>query len=121
MLKKSAQSLHLFIIFIYLLGDNILMGILMHFPTFSGIACIALSFVDTHGHPLQVPAQDCTRLQTSEICTLPLHPDHFEELTVVGKVHDISVSLGTGKHTTWSSRRSSHSCDVMLCQCQSLL
>lgn len=71
----------------------------MHVPTLSGIACVTLSFVDTHGHPLQVPAQDCTRLQTLEKCTLPLHPDNFDELTVVGKVHNISVNLGKGTHT----------------------
>ncbi|KAE8293858.1 KICSTOR complex protein SZT2 [Larimichthys crocea] len=60
-----------------------------------GIACITLSFVDTHGRPLQVPAQDCAGLQRSENCTIPLHPDHFDELTTVGKVYSINVSSGS--------------------------
>ncbi|XP_041790475.1 KICSTOR complex protein SZT2 isoform X2 [Chelmon rostratus] len=59
---------------------------------FKGIACIALSFVDAHGRPLQVPAQDCAGLPRSENCTIPLHPDSFDELTTVGKVYSISVS-----------------------------
>ncbi|KAG8003235.1 KICSTOR complex protein SZT2 [Nibea albiflora] len=62
---------------------------------FKGIACITLSFVDTHGRPLQVPAQDCAGLQRSENCTIPLHPDHFDELTTVGKVYSINVSSGS--------------------------
>ncbi|XP_076579469.1 SZT2 subunit of KICSTOR complex isoform X3 [Chaetodon auriga] len=57
-----------------------------------GIACIALSFVDTHGRPLQVPAQDCAGLPRSDNCTIPLHPDNFDELTTVGKVYSINVS-----------------------------
>ncbi|XP_038572782.1 KICSTOR complex protein SZT2-like [Micropterus salmoides] len=60
-----------------------------------GIACIALSFVDAHGRPLQVPAQDCATLQRSENCTIPFHPDHFDELTTVCKVYSIDVSSGT--------------------------
>ncbi|XP_054479500.1 KICSTOR complex protein SZT2 [Anoplopoma fimbria] len=56
-----------------------------------GIACIALSFVDVQGRPLQVPAQDCASLQRSENCTIPLHPDHFDELTTVGKVDSIDI------------------------------
>ncbi|TKS74186.1 KICSTOR complex protein SZT2 [Collichthys lucidus] len=62
---------------------------------FKGIACITLSFVDTHGRPLQVPAQDCAGLQRSENCTIPLHPDNFDELTTVGKVYSINVSSGS--------------------------
>ncbi|XP_070764616.1 KICSTOR complex protein SZT2 [Enoplosus armatus] len=58
---------------------------------FKGIACIALSFVDAHGRPLQVPAQDCTTLQRPENCAAPLHPDNFNELTTVGKVYSINV------------------------------
>ncbi|XP_030582788.1 KICSTOR complex protein SZT2 isoform X3 [Archocentrus centrarchus] len=57
-----------------------------------GIACIALSFVDAHGRPLQVPAQDCPALQKSENCSVPLHPDHFNELTTVIKVESIICS-----------------------------
>ncbi|XP_037624889.1 KICSTOR complex protein SZT2 isoform X2 [Sebastes umbrosus] len=57
-----------------------------------GIACIALSFVDAHGRPLQVPVQDCAASQRSENCTIPLHPDHFDELTTVGKVDSINLS-----------------------------
>nr|XP_033478677.1 KICSTOR complex protein SZT2 isoform X2 [Epinephelus lanceolatus] len=60
-----------------------------------GIACITLSFVDGHGHPLQVPAQDCAAPQKSENCTTPLHPDHFDELTAVDKVDFINSSSGT--------------------------
>ncbi|XP_044054476.1 KICSTOR complex protein SZT2 isoform X4 [Siniperca chuatsi] len=59
---------------------------------FKGIACIALSFVDAHGRPLQVPAQDCATLQRSEDCATPLHPDHFDELTAVCKVYSGNVS-----------------------------
>ncbi|XP_047442743.1 KICSTOR complex protein SZT2 isoform X6 [Mugil cephalus] len=57
-----------------------------------GIACIALSFVDGQGRPLQVPAQDCAALQRSDNCTTPLHPEHFDELTTVVKVESIGVS-----------------------------
>ncbi|XP_059197167.1 KICSTOR complex protein SZT2 isoform X2 [Centropristis striata] len=57
-----------------------------------GIACIALSFVDANGRPLQVPVQDCAALQRSENCTTPLHPDNFDELTAVGKVDSINIS-----------------------------
>ncbi|XP_070687668.1 KICSTOR complex protein SZT2 [Pempheris klunzingeri] len=57
-----------------------------------GIACIALSFVDAHGCPLQVPAQDGVATQRSETCSLPLDPDHFVELTTVGKVYSNNVS-----------------------------
>ncbi|XP_069574569.1 KICSTOR complex protein SZT2 [Brachyistius frenatus] len=58
---------------------------------FKGIACIALSFVDARGGPLQVPAQDAAALQRSESCSIPLHPDHFDELTTVGKKESVSV------------------------------
>ncbi|XP_067370627.1 KICSTOR complex protein SZT2 isoform X3 [Channa argus] len=57
-----------------------------------GIACIALSFVDGHGRPLQVLPQDCASLQKSENCTTPLHPDQFDKLTTVVRVDSISVS-----------------------------
>ncbi|XP_078141687.1 SZT2 subunit of KICSTOR complex [Centroberyx gerrardi] len=57
-----------------------------------GIACIALSFVDAQGCPLQVPAQDCTTLQRPESCTIPLQPDHFDELTTVVKVDSANLS-----------------------------
>ncbi|XP_028260407.1 KICSTOR complex protein SZT2 isoform X10 [Parambassis ranga] len=57
-----------------------------------GIACIALSFVDSHGRPLQVPAQDCVSLQRSENCNIPLDTEHFDELTSVVKVESINVS-----------------------------
>ncbi|XP_026179162.1 KICSTOR complex protein SZT2 isoform X4 [Mastacembelus armatus] len=59
---------------------------------FKGIACIALSFVDSHGHPVQVLPQNCAALQRSENCTTPLHPDHFDDLTTVVKVDSISTS-----------------------------
>ncbi|XP_034562983.1 KICSTOR complex protein SZT2 [Notolabrus celidotus] len=57
-----------------------------------GIACITLSFVDAHGHSLQVPAQDCATLLRQENCTVSLNPEHFDELTTVGKVFSISGS-----------------------------
>ncbi|XP_036969602.1 KICSTOR complex protein SZT2 isoform X3 [Acanthopagrus latus] len=60
-----------------------------------GIACIALSFVNSQGHPLQVPAQDCTRLQRSENHNIPLHQNQFNELTTVGKVFSTNVRSGT--------------------------
>ncbi|XP_029904813.1 KICSTOR complex protein SZT2 isoform X2 [Myripristis murdjan] len=56
-----------------------------------GIACIALSFVDAQGCPLQVPAQDCSTAQRPESCSIPLQPEHFNELTAVVKV-DANVS-----------------------------
>ncbi|XP_028301054.1 KICSTOR complex protein SZT2 isoform X3 [Gouania willdenowi] len=51
-----------------------------------GIACIALSFVDGHGRPLQVNAPDCGSGQRSENCLTPLHPQHFHDLTSVAVV-----------------------------------
>ncbi|XP_060887465.1 KICSTOR complex protein SZT2 [Labrus mixtus] len=61
-----------------------------------GIACIALSFVDAHGQSLQVPpAQEFAALQRSDSCTISLHPEHFDELTTVGKVFSISDGPGT--------------------------
>ncbi|CAB1417082.1 unnamed protein product, partial [Pleuronectes platessa] len=57
-----------------------------------GIACIALSFVDAHGHPLQGSTQDCTTLQRSENCITAPHIDHFDELTSVVKVDSIFIS-----------------------------
>lgn len=51
-----------------------------------GIACIALSFVDAQGCPLQVPAQDCSTLPRPDSCSIPLQPEHFDELTTVVKV-----------------------------------
>ncbi|KAM4548799.1 KICSTOR complex protein SZT2 isoform 3-T3 [Odontesthes bonariensis] len=60
-----------------------------------GIACIALSYVDSHGRPLQVAAQDCLTQQRSQNCTTPLHPNHFDELTTVVKVETINISSGS--------------------------
>ncbi|KAM3619466.1 uncharacterized protein V6R79_008697 [Siganus canaliculatus] len=57
-----------------------------------GIACIALSFVDTLGRPLQVPAQDCVGLQKSENCSLPFQPENFDELTTVRKMDSSDLS-----------------------------
>lgn len=61
----------------------------------SGIACIALSYVDAHRHPVQVTPQDYAALQRSQNCTTPLHPDYFDELTSVFKVDSIPMSSGT--------------------------
>lgn len=66
-------------------------------PALSGIACITLSFMDAHGHPLQVPAQDCAALQKSEDSVTPLQQDHFDELTTVVKVKSMAVGPGTDK------------------------
>ncbi|XP_072246292.1 KICSTOR complex protein SZT2 isoform X3 [Leuresthes tenuis] len=60
-----------------------------------GIACIALSYVDAHGRPLQVAAQDSLTQQRSENCTIPLHPNHFDELTTVLKVETINIGSGS--------------------------
>ncbi|XP_062252253.1 KICSTOR complex protein SZT2 isoform X5 [Platichthys flesus] len=57
-----------------------------------GIACIALSFVDAHGHPLQGSTQDCTTIQRSENCITAPQIDHFDELTSVVKVDSIFIS-----------------------------
>ncbi|XP_042078063.1 KICSTOR complex protein SZT2 isoform X8 [Haplochromis burtoni] len=73
-------------------GKGTMLELVQHlFPPsqFKGIACIALSFVDAHGRPLQVPAQGGAALQKSENCSVPLHPDHFNELTAVVKVESI--------------------------------
>lgn len=52
-----------------------------------GIACIALSFVDSEGRPLQVPAQDGTSpLKGGDSSAISLDPDQFESLTTVAKV-----------------------------------
>ncbi|XP_048108666.1 KICSTOR complex protein SZT2 isoform X5 [Alosa alosa] len=52
-----------------------------------GIACIALSFVDADGRPLQVPAQDGTSpLKGGDTSTISLDPDQFDLLTTVVKV-----------------------------------
>lgn len=72
--------------------------ILKNSTALSGIACITLSFVDAHGHPLPVPAQDCAGPLRSENCSIPLHPDHFEELTTVSKVSPGNIGSSTGKH-----------------------
>ena len=77
-----------------------LLVLLTHSPALSGIACIALSFVDAHGHPLQGSTQDCTPLQRSENCITPPHIDHFDELTSVVKVDSIFVSSGTSQHNS---------------------
>lgn len=74
------------------------------FPYFSilaGIACIALSFVDPHGCPLQGPARD--EVQRREICTSPFHPQLFDELTTVSKVSSINGSSAPGNHTSRAS------------------
>ncbi|XP_041861304.1 KICSTOR complex protein SZT2 isoform X2 [Melanotaenia boesemani] len=55
-----------------------------------GIACIALSYVDAQGQPLEVVAQDGSALQRLENSSIPFHPDHFDQLTTVVKVEAIS-------------------------------
>nr|XP_023688560.1 KICSTOR complex protein SZT2 isoform X3 [Paramormyrops kingsleyae] len=51
-----------------------------------GIACIALSFVDAQGCPLQVPAQNGCEPAQQDISTITLDPDIFETLTTVVKI-----------------------------------
>ncbi|KAM6921196.1 KICSTOR complex protein SZT2 [Xenentodon cancila] len=65
---------------------------------FKGIACIALSFVDAHSRPLQVASQDCSALERSGGCNIPLRPDHFDELTAVAKVEAINISPPSEPH-----------------------
>lgn len=62
-----------------------------------GIACIALSFVDAHGQPVQLPPQDCASSQRSENWTSSFYPEHFDELTAVAKLDSVPVSSGTDK------------------------
>ncbi|XP_034149809.1 KICSTOR complex protein SZT2 isoform X1 [Esox lucius] len=51
-----------------------------------GIACIALSFVDAQGCPLQVSAQDCAPTPRGNASTILLQPDQFDAMTTVTKV-----------------------------------
>ncbi|XP_041705364.2 KICSTOR complex protein SZT2-like isoform X2 [Coregonus clupeaformis] len=59
-----------------------------------GIACIALSFVDAQGCPLQVPAQDCATPPRGDASTILLQPDQFDALTTVIKVDSNNLSSG---------------------------
>ncbi|XP_061093380.1 KICSTOR complex protein SZT2 isoform X17 [Conger conger] len=54
-----------------------------------GIACIALSFVDAQGCPLQVPAQDCSEPLRGDTSAILLQPEHFESLTTVVKLDSL--------------------------------
>lgn len=78
---------------------------LAYFSILPGIACIALSFVDPYGCPLQGPAQDYTDVQRSEICTSLFHPHQFDELTSVSKVDSISSAAGKHNCSTPSAKR----------------
>ncbi|KAM9530243.1 KICSTOR complex protein SZT2-like isoform 5-T5 [Salvelinus alpinus] len=60
-----------------------------------GIACIALSFVDAQGCPLQVPAQYCTTPPRGDASTILLQPDQFDTLTTVIKVDSNNLSSGS--------------------------
>ncbi|KAM9384552.1 KICSTOR complex protein SZT2 isoform 2-T2 [Pholidichthys leucotaenia] len=53
-----------------------------------GIACIALSFVNSSGRPVQVHAYDGVPPQRPE--PVPLNPDQFDQLTTVVKVDSTS-------------------------------
>ncbi|KAI4886625.1 hypothetical protein NFI96_012743, partial [Prochilodus magdalenae] len=53
---------------------------------FQGIACIALSFMDAQGFPLQVAAPDDNYALKGNSSTISLQPDQFEALTTVVKV-----------------------------------
>lgn len=72
--------------------------IFIGFSTFLGIACIALSFVDAAGRPVQVQTQ-----KTESNLTL-LDTDHFDELTTVVKVD--SVTDCSGKTVTLFRKQS---------------
>ncbi|PWA27293.1 hypothetical protein CCH79_00019484 [Gambusia affinis] len=61
-----------------------------------GIACIALSFVDAQGCPFRVAAHDCPSILKYEPCSIPLHPEHFEELTTVIKAEAININQSSG-------------------------
>ncbi|XP_051567300.1 KICSTOR complex protein SZT2 isoform X3 [Myxocyprinus asiaticus] len=64
-----------------------------------GIACIALSFVDAKGCPLQVPAQDSsTSVPRGDVSTISLQQDQFEALTTVVKVDSSNQSSGAAMH-----------------------
>uniref|UniRef100_A0A4W5R802 SZT2 subunit of KICSTOR complex n=1 Tax=Hucho hucho TaxID=62062 RepID=A0A4W5R802_9TELE len=60
-----------------------------------GIACIALSFVDAQGCPLQVPTQYCTTPPRGDASTILLQPDQFDTLTTVIKVDSNNLSSGS--------------------------
>lgn len=79
-------------------------SLLWCFSFSAGIACIALSFVDTHGCPLQGPAQDGA--QRWEMCASPFHPQLFDELTTVSKVTSTNGSSASGNHRPDESRPS---------------
>ncbi|KAI7807837.1 KICSTOR complex protein SZT2 isoform X9 [Triplophysa rosa] len=60
-----------------------------------GIACIALSFVDAKGSPLQVPHQDGSGPAViGDVTTIFLQPDQFDALTTVVKMDSPSQSSG---------------------------
>lgn len=88
---------------------------LAYFSLLPGIACIALSFVDPHGCPLQGPGQDYTDVQRSEICTSLFHPHQFDELTSVSKVDSISSSSAAGKHNCSTSSAKHHRLIASFC------
>lgn len=92
---------------------------LAFFSILPGIACIALSFVDPQGCPLQGPAQDSTDVQRSEICTSLLHPHQFDELTSVMKVDSIGGGgSAAGRHNCSASAPSLHFVvALLLCSC----
>uniref|UniRef100_W5MA20 SZT2 subunit of KICSTOR complex n=1 Tax=Lepisosteus oculatus TaxID=7918 RepID=W5MA20_LEPOC len=62
---------------------------------FQGIACIALSFVDAQGCPLQVSAMECAEPPRADCAAIPLQQDQFESLTTVGPVDPDSLEKGT--------------------------
>ncbi|XP_036427345.1 KICSTOR complex protein SZT2 isoform X5 [Colossoma macropomum] len=61
---------------------------------FQGIACIALSFVDAQGCPLQVSAQDVNNAPKGDSSSISLQPDQFEALTTVVKIDSPGQSTG---------------------------
>lgn len=62
----------------------------------AGIACIALSFIDGGGRPIQASALDGSARERTESSSAALCPEHFQELTAVLKVGAVGVSPAAG-------------------------
>ncbi|KAM9478046.1 KICSTOR complex protein SZT2-like isoform 5-T5 [Salvelinus alpinus] len=79
-------------------GKGTMSDLIQHlFPPsqFQGIACIALSFVDAQGCPLQAPAHNCTTPPRGDPSSILLQPEQFDTLTTVIKVVSKYLSSGS--------------------------
>ncbi|XP_013978621.2 KICSTOR complex protein SZT2 isoform X3 [Salmo salar] len=79
-------------------GKGTMSDLIQHlFPPsqFQGIACIALSFVDAQGCPLQVLAHNCTTSPRGDPSSILLQPEQFDTLTTVIKVDSNYLSSGS--------------------------